>query len=421
MNIFIIIIVVVGIIISAIVSTINKKWRKLLHAIADELQLNKGIGIVPRLSGEVNGKKVTIRRQTGFLLIFISHKIENVSLFRINKIRNLTAPETEGNASYRVTNILSGDTKFDETVYVTASAEYYVAALLSRTMRESIFDICKKTDFFEVLPSWMKASIKPPFSPHSKNIEVIGSYVKAITEISNNLTDEKGIRERLIENTLNDPHPVVRYNNLKHLVSKYSHDADAIEAFRNSINDTDVKIQIMAARGLKKEGLKLLLTIIKKEESLPSEFILEIIDHLKEERYIQSIDVLKAVFSGRDKNHIKIAILQAFESFGVYTLSSYLIELLNNNDGEVRLSVIRALGACGDVNAVEPLYKMAEDSINPFLSNAIQKSIAKIQSRIGGAEKGWLTVDSLSEKDGGLSISDNADSGSLSIEENDKE
>jgi hypothetical protein len=83
------------------------------------------------------------------------------------------------------------------------------------------------------------------------------------------------------------------------------------------------------------------------------------------------------------------------------------------------MNAVNALGTCGTREAVEPLLRLAKSSINPFTRNAVQKSIGQIQSRLGDVQNGWLSMDDLSEKDGALSVSDEAGVGSLSLEGDD--
>jgi len=63
---------------------------------------------------------------------------------------------------------------------------------------------------------------------------------------------------------------------------------------------------------------------------------------------------------------------------------------------------------------VEPLLKLSKSSISPFLHSDVQKAVASIQSRLGGADAGWLSVTETGSTEGALSLSGGAGEGALS-------
>ena len=69
----------------------------------------------------------------------------------------------------------------------------------------------------------------------------------------------------------------------------------------------------------------------------------------------------------------------------------------------LEIPIMKALGACGGVEAVEMLYEIGKASMSPGVRRAAKEAIAKIQARLGDVEKGWLSPVQLQELDGALS------------------
>jgi len=79
--------------------------------------------------------------------------------------------------------------------------------------------------------------------------------------------------------------------------------------------------------------------------------------------------------------------------------------------------IINALAVCGRINAVEKLFKLGKNSLNPFTQRRVKEAILRIQSRLGAVEKGWLSLSQLEEMEGALSLADLAGKGALSSPE----
>ncbi|MCP4134466.1 MAG: hypothetical protein GY754_26065 [bacterium] len=82
---------------------------------------------------------------------------------------------------------------------------------------------------------------------------------------------------------------------------------------------------------------------------------------------------------------------------------------------EIQLHIIETLGRCGGIEQIEELHTLGKKSLNPIIKTAVRETIQQIQSRLGDVEKGWLSVEELTETDGGLSMANEAEKGSLSI------
>ena len=56
------------------------------------------------------------------------------------------------------------------------------------------------------------------------------------------------------------------------------------------------------------------------------------------------------------------------------------------------MEIVGALETCGGREAVEPLINVARGSMSMSLRRAVSDAVRAIQSRLGGAETGWLTM-----------------------------
>ena len=131
-------------------------------------------------------------------------------------------------------------------------------------------------------------------------------------------------------------------------------------------------------------------------------------------RYTEGIPALKSLFASRTGKELELEILDVFRNMGDTSLCGFLLSYLDRRSGEVLRAVVGALGTCGTAEAVEPLMKLSKSSINILLNAAVQQAIASIQSRLGGADAGWLSVAGLEGTEGALSLSDTAGEGALS-------
>ena len=96
-----------------------------------------------------------------------------------------------------------------------------------------------------------------------------------------------------------------------------------------------------------------------------------------------------------------------------------LLRLLAREAAEVRAAAARALGQVGTVRAVEPLLALTEGLLaSPSVKQAAREAVASIQSRLGDAEAGRLSLAAPAEREGALSLSgDEPPGGELSLPE----
>jgi hypothetical protein len=94
-----------------------------------------------------------------------------------------------------------------------------------------------------------------------------------------------------------------------------------------------------------------------------------------------------------------------------------LVALLARDDEATQVRAAEALGRCGSVTAVEPLLACAERTSafgGRAVRNAVQAAVAKIQSRLAGAEAGRVSVAGQAEV-GAVSVAGRTEAGAVTV------
>lgn len=110
---------------------------------------------------------------------------------------------------------------------------------------------------------------------------------------------------------------------------------------------------------------------------------------------------------------LQLLILEVCEKTASETVNSFLIHQLDSSSGRLLSAIVKALGPCGKVDAVEPLMNIK----NPLISGAAKKAIIQIQSRLKEGEHGWLSLAGQQPDAGSLAISRQLKQGELSLKD----
>jgi hypothetical protein len=90
---------------------------------------------------------------------------------------------------------------------------------------------------------------------------------------------------------------------------------------------------------------------------------------------------------------------------GMPEAEASILPLLARPSQSVRLEAVRALGRMGSTTAVEPLLKLTQGfSTSGALKAAAREAMVQIQSRLGDAEAGRLSLVVPAEEAGSLSL-----------------
>jgi hypothetical protein len=319
-------------------------------------------------------------------------------------------------------DIKTGDLDFDERLNVGGHDSAGIVSLLNAKARATIMSLLA-WHVEKLTISEDKIIFLIPLHSVGRDGKVLKERIGNLVELCTALSTEKDIKKGLIDNALSDPDRKVRANNLNLLLQNYPVDSEVKEALRKIIKDRDINIQITAARYLGEEGAGVLKMIIEKE---PDNYKSKAIIALAHSQGVKSLPDLISVYnllhSYNTGSNVKQAFASAFEYIGDNRAQDLLLDMLHSDDNSIRKAAVKALGTCGDKKAVVMLYHLRKASrLNASLKVLFRASIARIQSRLGYTEKGWLSLSIETEEAGALSLEPDDKSGDLSIiEEGDK-
>lgn len=367
------------------------------------------------LSGTLHGKKISIKdavQEVPLIQVFLQHGVGAQGLFRIAKESPLSKlKRAVGKSDFTV-----GDGRFDDAMLITATNGSDILALMNDEVRKKIEKVTGYCSILEISNSWIKALA---YSSSFPSPDLMVWFVNELIAISNDMTTPETIKKKLIANMQSDNESEVRMNNLRALVSGFKIDGEMQKILKKALLDVNYEIQIEAAQYLGKEGVKHIAALLKDTVRLSKESLLKAVEIIGEQKYADSIPLLMELYDNRNLRFCRPQILGALKNIGDSSAAGFLLKELEAANSDVLIPIIEALGECGSVNAVEPLYRSGKNSLNPAVRNAVQNSIGKIQARLGNVESGWLTLSEPRAEDGALSFADDAGKGSLSINDPD--
>jgi hypothetical protein len=393
------------------------QYNLLFKKIAEALKLNFKKGSMlgfPRVYGIIDGLRVSIEMYTDkdkvrniiIVIHFYLHIMGDFEIQLKTTMRKIAVAVVSG-------GVETGDGAFDDAMLVSASDHSIISALMSRTARKNILELAGENTDLQVTKSGIRIYL--PFAEIQQTKKLV-RCLGASLSLGKELTRDEDIRRRLMENIGGDDAPGIRLRNIHALMARFPVNDEIRGLLRKNLKDHEVAIQVESAFHLGDEGAKHLMGLLDGRIALGNDLVILIVKMLKERSYRGAVPALKGLLAGTKNRDLVMGILEAFEAIGDERVSDLLTQRLKDEDSDIRMLAIRALGTCGTVSAVEPLDKLAGDSINPFVRSAVHASIEQIQARLGRVERGWLSVAELSDKEGGLSIADKAEAGSLSME-----
>ncbi len=388
------------------------------------LKYRQGFSLaMPVASGNIDGLKVTVRRfsdpqnRSGvstLLRIYIANSINAGGILKMTLESDALFSTVE--KLLKGDDIQIGDGAFDGRMLIKGTSPHHVAALMNERVRALLLGIAGRTHGLNLTSNWFEVVL----DYEGKTKDDIVSIGRDALEVSRDLARGDDVRSRLMEIIRSDSVPGVRAACIRHLASHFPVNGDMTALLKRALKDDSRFVRIEAALNLGYEGLEFLAQLLNKESDLEEYDTLRIIRHFGEHRFAGGIPVLKEVFVRANNETVLLEILKAFIAMGDTGLNGFLLERLGGSSGDIRYWLISALASCGTAEAVEPLMKLAKSSLNPLLRSDVQRAIAGIQSRLGGADAGWLSVSALEGTEGALSMGDTAGEGSLSVHGGDR-
>jgi HEAT repeat protein len=280
---------------------------------------------------------------------------------------------------------------------------------------------------------------------HLRDRVELVSRVRGMIDLEKQLTlGSTSIHERLSRNALADRNPRVRLRNLVLLQRRAPSSREAVETSRALMDFADPSVRLAAAMHLGDEGLATIEALVNAPDvdaALMSDALQHLIANVPVTRVggilesaldshheavqhvaIQgitklghrgAIDRLVRVGDG-DSTRLTVTVATALAQLGDPRAEPALVRWLGRNNEAVCIAAARALGTIGTVAAVEPLLPHTKGLLTDAdLKRAAREAIEKIQSRLGDVEAGRLSLSEVAQRDGALSLSEEA--GKLSM------
>jgi hypothetical protein len=266
--------------------------------------------------------------------------------------------------------------------------------------------------------------------------------VATLLEAAARLARPASIVKRLVENTRTEPEWQVRRENVRLLAASYPRVSATREMLARACEDEREEVQLEAALGLGEAGHPLLLEIAAREwagdataaraietlgHAFPLDRALAALPHALRTRRRQTARACLGALGrvGGDAVVAPLAKVMAVESADLAVPAAQalgacgaapaegplLLALEGGRDEGVRLAAAVALGQVGTAASVLPLKAAADREGG--LRKAAREAVAQIQSRLGGASPGQLSLSGGDE--GALSLADQDPRGQVSM------
>jgi HEAT repeat protein len=245
------------------------------------------------------------------------------------------------------------------------------------------------------------------------------------------------LAQRLAYNALQDPARDVRLENLRYLVAPETRAPAALlsSTAESLLTDVHAPIRLLAAQHAGARGHAALRALaaddaleialrVQAVESLgrPPEPDLEglrdvVLDSQEPELVCSALSVLPANADAAlidavlrhaqaEEATVRAAAARALGARARPDTEPALLGLLSDDSPDVQQASAEALGLFGSVAAVEPLLPLAESVLRPRLRQAARGAIGRIQSRLGNAEAGRLSLPDPDGLAGALDVAD---------------
>ncbi len=312
-------------------------------------------------------------------------------------------------------DIQIGVPAFDRECLLTGN-EDFLRSLLNEKVREKIFLLHQVTEEFQVNGQMISAMMR---KEDLKNTAKQDALIQIMIETAQVLSEEPDMFKRCVNNILNDPYIPFRMFNLAILHSSFPDRRETAATIQAVLADPDLDIRIHASIVMGVSGMSLLKDLLLQQDLNPAQ-MRDIIQHFIIRNYSQTTSILMECY--KNKADLgpgdKLILLQGLSTQADSSARDFLMtELEKEKDRDLRIALVDALGMCGDIPAVEYLYKWELAHPDVSIKDSIKRAIRRIQARqdVKG-DKGWLSLNETGQSEGGLSLP-HEDEGGLSMAE----
>jgi hypothetical protein len=335
-------------------------------------------------------------------------------------------------------HILLNDPAFDEEIKLLGDEEE-VVALMDAETRQAIRTFIAHGGRM----SWGQLTLRR--NAVLKESGEIVEQARSLMHLALRLNRRAPVRQSLLANVQTDGVPAVRARNLQLLVDKFGNSEEAKRAVEAAFGDRDPYVRLLGASSERGERGMASFQAIAADLRAPVDVRVMAIERLVSlfkyesaktlvaralaapERPLNRVAVVACGAAGDASQLDRICALAtigdaaltedvatALGKLGDKRAEATLVGLLGHETTAVRIAAAAALGLVGSVDAVEPLFLLGKGLLgNPKLREVSRDAICRIQSRLGDAEAGRVSLASVDEAAGAVSLS--AGGGEISL------
>ncbi|MFC1850581.1 HEAT repeat domain-containing protein [candidate division CSSED10-310 bacterium] len=331
----------------------------------------------------------------------------------------------------------TGDRWLDEIMFADGLSQLAIALFDSKSRRaiKKLSDNNHNNLFIE------NSQIKIETPHHLVKKDYLERIIRLAVGLSTHLIRPGSFRDLLMINFLRDDLELVKKRNLEVLVRYFKQDPKVQTLLKQALTDNNVAVRIEAARGLGKIGIPYLEEIMLNDDephasqalsalrTIKNQHIIPVLEKalhrntlaqkaaqtLGELRAEDSIEALLHLFHQTDPL-TKLTVIKACGDIGSAKANHFLLQQLEQTNLALIIFALTALGKCGAVSTVEPLYNYKKKMTSRKLKVATRRAISAIQTRLGRSETGWLSMVHDEESQGALSLPTHPYEGALSSE-----
>lgn len=316
-------------------------------------------------------------------------------------------------------DIETGDKEFDDIIRLAAPDPMVFHGTLNRKNRQLILKLAADATAMKIEPTKATANLTHLAKYYSNQYI---DWIKNLNSILVSMSSPKPHLNQCIKIMQADSDLGVRKKVMHFLGTHHFNHPLVKGSFQKLLKSKGARNQIEASKYLGEEGADHLVKVInvsnQKIKALGEESIEYIAKTLTRYNKTKGLEGLKKAFYQFPQEEVRKQIMTAFEKIGDPSYKRFLTQNLKKHpDDELTLPIIRTLGTCGEVDTVEILYRLTEANSPPHIRQEARKSIDRIQSKIPGKDRGWLSVQTSEEKEGGLSLEEPEKGGGLSYQD----
>lgn len=325
-------------------------------------------------------------------------------------------------------DLITGDELFDERVFLKGHDLDTISRLDGNTRQAAL-----------AVVSGLKGTvgegkIRITKSGLVRDPDKLESMARGVIALARGLAGgQKDPAERLARNAREDSDAGIRLNNLRLLTASYPQHPATATTIEKALDDPDSSIRLHAALAGSEnvETLRDLAT----SEGIPASDRARALKHLVAAVGNQAIDALREALSCHSVR-VREAAIHGIGQVGDRTTQTLLIHLvedpepriatalatalgfvehpdveqallrlLEHDADDVKIATAASLGRVGSVKAVEPLLEYTKGLLlGGDLKDQARQAIESIQSRLGDADHGQLSLSPVGVASGGLSV-----------------